>query len=111
MTIGILDNIETKNKTYVGVIDFIQKKCVHFYDTKSHVTPDMVHFIVTWRLLSPEVRFSIYLDLYGGSLKDSFRLVVIPRNIMKNKNMEETKLKKKTRKFFALEPDPSVDQV
>lgn len=109
MTSDILDTIETKSKTFKGIIDFVQKKQISFYDFSIPPSPEAMMLIISWRLSDQKTRFSIFLQLNKNKIDiNEFRMIIIPRNTIKSpKDLVETKIKRKTRKFHSDLPDDS----
>lgn len=62
---SLLDKIKTKQKTHYGVIDFVTKKQVIFYDFTHDSTPALRLLVLSWRTDTEEQpdRFSVYCML------------------------------------------------
>lgn len=53
----LLDEVEMKEKTRYGVIDFSNKKQIFFYDLTNDSNPDIRLMLMWWRISQPESRF------------------------------------------------------
>lgn len=93
---NLLDEIVTKEKTYHGVIDYTNKKHIILFDTTKNDTPEIVLLILSWKLTNPDMRFSVYKDIFFPDIK-------IPIIMMPTKNIlsplpvpEEVSIKKRS---------------
>lgn len=61
----ILDKIETEEETFYGIIDYVNKKHVLFFDTSRTESPDIVLLVISWRsTYQHTMRFSVFKDIF-----------------------------------------------
>lgn len=64
MIVNLLDRLETKQKEFIGVIDYSTKKFIIFYDTSHCHDPSIRMLAILWRVQDTGLRFSMYCKMY-----------------------------------------------
>ena len=59
----LFDIIDTDQRRYVGVIDYVNSKYVTFYDL-SGGDPEIHHMVVVYKTYFPHMRFSMFVASY-----------------------------------------------
>lgn len=74
----LLDRIVTEDETFYGVIDYINKKHVVFFDTTKNDSADIVLLVISWRTTyQDDMRFSVFRDIFFPDIK--IPVVLIPK--------------------------------
>lgn len=59
----IFDIIETADRKYIGLVDFVNAKYVTMYLVDD--CPDKNHLMILFKTYYPQMRFSVFLALYA----------------------------------------------
>lgn len=62
---NVFDIIETADKKYVGIVDFVSAKYVTFFSVDEVEDVDYRHLMLLYKTYYPNIRFSIFLALYA----------------------------------------------
>lgn len=60
----LLDEIQVKDKTLTGIVDYVTPMYVTFYDISMDTDPTIIKIILIWRLYYSHMRFSVFKELY-----------------------------------------------
>jgi len=75
----LLNKITLKDgRELLGVVDFVTKKQLYFFDFTDNHTIDYVTLCILWRGNNPEMRFSVYFMLEYPDLKLP-KVILIPQ--------------------------------
>ena len=84
----MLDRIETKEKVRTGIIDYVNKKQVFFYDL-THNNDEGIRILITmWYLYGCEMRFSIFAGSHAPEVKLPPLSVVAMNSILNKEELE-----------------------
>lgn len=61
---NLLDIIETEEKVYNCVIDYISKRQIIFYDLTGYNDATIRLLLIKWKMNFPNLRFSIFKSIY-----------------------------------------------
>lgn len=61
---NIFEIIETNNKIYTCVVDYVTQRQVMFYDLTNHTCPLFRLIIIKWKLYGYDMRFSMFVNKY-----------------------------------------------
>jgi hypothetical protein len=90
---NLLDTITTTDGVYHGVIDYSNKKHVTFYDLSNNNCPDIILLVMSWRMSTQNLRFSIFKAMYYP--ETDIGVILIPRRsiVSSSVNIETTSIK------------------
>lgn len=102
MSNNLLDQVNTKQKERYGIIDYVNKKHIIFYDLTHDNTLAIRLMVVEWRSSNTRLRFSVYCTTmypYANLLPTP---VMLPRNSITNideLDLSPTELNSHQKKF------------
>lgn len=97
---NLLDIIETENKTYIGVIDYVSAKHVTIFDMSQNDDPELSLIVIIYKMYFSTMRFSVYKAKYFAHYVMNTPITVNKKNIKKSShNLVTHKPNKKTFKY------------
>lgn len=96
----VLDRVTLKNGlTLVGIVDYVNKKHIHFFDFTNTDNPNLVLIAMVWRTSKSNLRFSVYSTINHPNIKIP-NIKLIHRKDIKDSNIQifTTPPEKKDRK-------------
>lgn len=99
--LGLLDKIKTKEKTHNGIIDFITKKYLIFYDLSNNESTALRIVVIAWRSETNDMRFSVYskINFPDFELPEPIIIPIVAITNKENFILEPTEIKRKTKVF------------
>lgn len=62
---SLFDIIDTKERRYIGIIDFVNSKYVTFYDMSNLADPNLTHLAILYKTYYPTMRFSVFVATHA----------------------------------------------
>jgi hypothetical protein len=63
---SVFDIIETPDKKYVGVVDYVSTKYISFFDISGIEDPDFRHLVILYKTYYHRMRFSVFNAMYAA---------------------------------------------
>lgn len=99
---NLLDIIETEDKVYNCVIDYISKRQIIIYDLTGCNDATIRLILIKWKMNFPNLRFSIFKSIYYPNVKLSAPIVLSLKSVKySNRCLKPTKPKRSVVKINA----------
>lgn len=87
---ALLDKIITNTQELDGIIDYVNKKHVVFFDMTKNDSPDIVLLVISWKCTYAEkMRFSVFKDIFFPNVE--IPVILIPKkDIVQPSDLMET---------------------
>ena len=79
---NVMDVVGTKEKTYVGVVDYSSTKHVIFFDFTVDKSVDVITAVIIWRSLFHNMRFSIFVNTHCPSLQIGLPILINKKDVV-----------------------------
>lgn len=86
-----------------GIIDFKNKKFIHFFDFTNDFDEDLMILAVIWRITRPDLRFSVFCSIYFPKkalpkvkVISRYHVEVVPKESPSHKKIKKTRFAVKT---------------